>query len=73
MKMIINVKEGAVIVCSCHAISERTLERAIQAGHRTPGALARATKAGTSCGSCRCDLERLCREARAEPEAVAAK
>ena len=39
-------------VCICRAVSERTIESAINSGARTIDALQRATGAGTSCGSC---------------------
>jgi bacterioferritin-associated ferredoxin len=48
-----------VIVCVCRAVSDRTLRALVRDGARTPEELARATGAGTSCGCCREEIERL--------------
>jgi bacterioferritin-associated ferredoxin len=41
-----------MFVCVCRAVSDRTVAAAIAAGARTVGELARATGAGTCCGTC---------------------
>lgn len=48
-----------MILCSCHRVSDRTLRAEIEAGARTVEELGRRTRAGTECGACRCDLQRL--------------
>jgi bacterioferritin-associated ferredoxin len=40
-----------MIVCSCHAVSDRELRRLAHAG-ASPDEIARLTSAGTECGSC---------------------
>ncbi len=41
-----------MIVCMCHAVSERDLRELFAAGASLPD-VARATGAGSSCGACR--------------------
>ena len=41
-----------MIVCSCHAVSDRALRDAVRAGHSHAEVVA-ATGAGTDCGHCR--------------------
>lgn len=71
-----------MIVCSCHAVSDRALTRHIAEGAHTVEALGRACGAGTDCGSCVRELldhlhaHRACRqgaEADDEREELAAK
>ena len=45
--------EVAVIVCMCHAISDRELARVIADGAATLEEVGRACRAGTDCGCCR--------------------
>jgi bacterioferritin-associated ferredoxin len=59
-----------MIVCLCEGLTERALLERIRGGVTTTRALARATGAGTRCGSCSCDLKRLVRRERAETEAL---
>lgn len=71
-----------MIVCVCHAVSERKLGSLVSAGCRTVGDLRRACGAGGDCAACVPDLMSILREAderlRDDPdprlgEAVAAK
>jgi bacterioferritin-associated ferredoxin len=50
-----------MIVCLCHAVSDRSIRSAAAAG-ATVQDIARATGAGTSCGCCAEILERIVRE-----------
>jgi bacterioferritin-associated ferredoxin len=51
----------AVIVCLCHAVSDRTLRELASA--RPPDEVVRLTRAGTACGCCREDVARLLSDA----------
>jgi bacterioferritin-associated ferredoxin len=50
-----------VIICLCHAVTDRDVDEAIDGGARTIEELGDACKVGTECGSChewlRCRLE----------------
>ena len=59
-----------MIVCSCNAVTDREIRRAVLAGASTLRAVARSCRAGTGCGGCRLALQALIREAR-EDAAVA--
>jgi bacterioferritin-associated ferredoxin len=48
-----------VIVCSCRAVTERTVEAAIASGARRIDDLALRCGAGSGCGGCWPELERL--------------
>jgi bacterioferritin-associated ferredoxin len=54
---------GAMIVCLCLALSDRAIRASIAAGALTLGEVAAACRAGTGCGSCVPDLERMIGEA----------
>jgi bacterioferritin-associated ferredoxin len=41
-----------VIVCHCHAVSDRDVRRAAQAGAMTVREVARECRAGSGCGGC---------------------
>jgi bacterioferritin-associated ferredoxin len=60
-----------VVLCLCEAVTDRKVRDVVRCGAGTVGAIARATKAGTGCGSCVCDLKRILDEERkAEREAA---
>ena len=42
-----------MIVCSCHAVTDREIREAVEAGARSTGEAQLATRAGTGCGGCR--------------------
>jgi len=63
------VATGA-LVCACHGVCELTLGRAIAAGSTTVNALGEHTGAGTGCGSCRPELQRLIAAATASRPAT---
>lgn len=50
---------GERVVCNCHRVTEGVLCQAIGEGASSVAELCAATRAGTGCGSCRNDLERL--------------
>ncbi len=52
-----------MIVCSCRAVSDRELRMAAEAG-RSLGEIVRITGAGTDCGCCREQVERIVQAAR---------
>jgi assimilatory nitrate reductase catalytic subunit len=51
--------DPGAIVCVCHCVGRLAIERAIAAGARDAPALGRALKAGSNCGSCLPELQRL--------------
>jgi bacterioferritin-associated ferredoxin len=51
-----------VIVCLCHAVSDRTIRAARAEGAHTVEAIAAATGAGTGCGCCRGTIAKLLAE-----------
>ena len=53
-----------MIVCLCHAVSDRAINAAVAAGATTSRDVARASGAGTGCGRCWEQLNRLVAEAR---------
>jgi bacterioferritin-associated ferredoxin len=42
-----------MIVCSCHAVTDRTVRACIVSGDETPEQIAQRCGAGTDCGGCR--------------------
>ncbi|MFO1183932.1 MAG: molybdopterin-dependent oxidoreductase [Bauldia sp.] len=54
--------EGSV-VCSCFGVGAKRIGRAVAAGARDLGAIGASTQAGTNCGSCRAELNRLLSDA----------
>jgi nitrite reductase (NADH) large subunit len=46
-------------LCKCNGVSKGRILEALHDGHRTIDAICRATRAGTGCGSCRRDVQRL--------------
>lgn len=49
-------------VCICHGVGTREIGVAIDGRARTVDAIGRATRAGTGCGSCRPEIQRLINE-----------
>jgi bacterioferritin-associated ferredoxin len=47
------VREAAVIVCHCRAVSDREIREAVRAGAADCQQVARACHAGHTCGGCR--------------------
>ena len=45
------------IVCACNSVGKTTIQSAIAEGARTVNAVGDVTKAGTSCGSCRAEIQ----------------
>lgn len=48
-----------MIVCHCHAVSDRTLRRCIREGCATSRDLGECTGAGTGCGGCEALIEEI--------------
>lgn len=46
-------------VCSCFAVTDLEVERAIEGGARTVDAVTRACRAGGDCGACRGQIDCL--------------
>jgi bacterioferritin-associated ferredoxin len=53
-----------VFACICRAVTTDTVNAAIDGGATTVSAVARATRAGTSCGTCRERLRDLIEDRR---------
>lgn len=51
-------------VCACRGVTDRTVKAAIAAGARTTDDVARRCGAGSRCGGCWPELERLLAEQR---------
>jgi bacterioferritin-associated ferredoxin len=56
---------SSMLLCSCEAVSERTIRAAIASGARTPQEIARRCGAGSRCGGCWPALQALLDEAEA--------
>ena len=57
-----------MIVCHCHAVSDRTIRACIRSGARSAGAVARVCMAGRCCGGCAPALKELVEKERAALE-----
>ena len=53
-----------MFVCSCHAVTDRTVKAAVAAGAHDVEAVADLCGAGSGCGGCWPELERLLAEQR---------
>lgn len=60
-----------MILCSCEAVSDRTIDRVIAEGCTTVAAIGRACGAGTGCGGCVPELRRRLAPRSATEGAVA--
>ena len=47
------------LVCSCFSVGQKTIEAAIAQGCRSTVDVGKAVRAGSNCGSCRPEIERL--------------
>ena len=47
------------LVCSCFSVGQKQIEAAIQQGCRSAPDVGKATRAGSNCGSCRPEIQRL--------------
>jgi bacterioferritin-associated ferredoxin len=62
-----------MVVCSCRAVTDRTVRAALAGGARTVDELAGLCAAATGCGGCSPTLERLIADyARADGDLVSA-
>ena len=48
-----------MIVCVCHAVSDRAIRAVIADGAQTVRDVARRCSAGTDCGACRCTIREM--------------
>lgn len=48
-----------MIVCSCRAVTDRTVDASIASGAATVDGIAERCGAGGACGGCRPELERM--------------
>ena len=55
-----------MIVCSCYAVSDRTLDKLIDEGARSLPEIRRACGAGGDCGSCQRQIQKMI-DKREEP------
>ena len=55
-----------MIVCSCHAVTDREIQRAVGAGGRTPRQIAQMCGPGSGCGGCRETVHELIAETHAD-------
>jgi len=60
-----------MLLCSCQAVSDRTIRAAIASGARTPQEIAAKCGAGARCGGCWPALQELVRESEPEPRSRA--
>ena len=51
--------DPGAIVCACNQVGHKTIEHAARAGSARVDAIARATRAGSSCGACRGEIKRI--------------
>ena len=56
-----------MIVCSCHAVTDREIRRLAREGVRSPRQLAQACGAGSACGGCRPAVRAILAEAAPAP------
>ena len=66
-------KDPGAKICVCFNVGANTIRDAIVAGCRDAGAVGAATTAGTGCGSCRPEIERLLKDANARSTAPDAR
>ncbi len=52
-------QEQGALVCSCRQVGVSRIREALQAGHASVSAIANVTGAGSQCGGCRIDVQRL--------------
>ena len=62
MKMIINIKSQAMLLCVCRAVSDRTVRALVREQGCSAADVSRRTGCGTSCGACVGDLRRIVEE-----------
>jgi bacterioferritin-associated ferredoxin len=62
-----------MIVCHCHALTDRDIRRACEQGSKCPEDVARRCRAGSQCGGCRSQVQLILRGTRKgkPPTAVA--
>ena len=61
-----------MIVCHCRVVGERSVERAIDAGAHTVDEIGARCGAGTVCGGCHPELQRLLSERASRPAGAGA-
>jgi bacterioferritin-associated ferredoxin len=61
-----------VLICHCHAVSDRTIRESIRDGARSADEVGAMCRAGTCCGGCRPGIEALLRQACCDEDAAEA-
>jgi bacterioferritin-associated ferredoxin len=59
-----------LIVCSCHAVTDREIRKLAREGACTSREIARSCGAGSSCGGCRPHVKAILAEVRSEASAA---
>ncbi len=59
-----------MIVCICHGVSDRTIDRALAEGCETVRQVGQRCRAGTDCGACRVAIKGMIREAERQESAT---
>jgi bacterioferritin-associated ferredoxin len=62
-----------LIVCHCHAVSDRTLRRCVREGRISSQDLGECTGAGTGCGGCEALIDEVVRDELSRAEARGAE
>ena len=62
--------EVVMIVCVCHRVSEKEVNKAIKNGATSVSDVARACKAGTDCGACCCEIRDMLRAKESQPTSI---
>jgi assimilatory nitrate reductase catalytic subunit len=60
--------DNGALVCACFGVGAKQIEASIGKGCRSTADIGRALRAGTNCGSCRPEIERLINNAVAAPK-----
>lgn len=53
------ISESDPLICRCHKVKQSTIVEAIAAGADSVEKIGAMTQAGTGCGNCRVELEKL--------------
>ncbi len=57
--------DKGAIICACFDVGRNEIEASIRSGCQTTTEVGAATKAGTNCGSCRCEIARMVEDVQA--------
>lgn len=51
-----------MLVCHCHRVSQMAVDELLAGGASKVGQVVRGTRAGTACGGCLPELQRMCQQ-----------